>query len=75
MVRDAPALIGARGLMDRVEIQSGSFFDTVPAGADAYRLSHIIHDWSEDLCSRYEALLGKAGFRQPPTGSCLRRPP
>ena len=50
VVRDAPALIGARGLTDRVEIQSGSFFDTVPAGADAYLLSHIIHDWREDLC-------------------------
>ena len=45
-----PALIGARGLTDRVEIQSGSFFETVPAGADAYLLSHIIHDWREDLC-------------------------
>jgi hypothetical protein len=50
VVRDAPALIGARGLTDRVEIQPGSFFDTVPAGADAYLLSHIIHDWREDLC-------------------------
>ena len=50
VVRDAPALIGARGLTDRVDIQSGSFFETVPAGADAYLLSHIIHDWREDLC-------------------------
>jgi hypothetical protein len=50
VVRDAPALIGARGLTDRVQIQSGSFFDTAPAGADAYLLSHIIHDWREDLC-------------------------
>jgi hypothetical protein len=50
VVRDAPALIGARGLTDRVEIQPGSFFETVPSGADAYMLSHIIHDWREDLC-------------------------
>jgi hypothetical protein len=50
VVRDAPALIAARGLTDRVEIQSGSFFDTVPAGGDVYLLSHIIHDWREDLC-------------------------
>ena len=33
-----------------MEIQSGSFFETVPAGADVYLLSHIIHDWREDLC-------------------------
>jgi hypothetical protein len=50
VVRDAPALIGQRGLSERVEILPGSFFETVPAGGDAYLLSHIIHDWREDLC-------------------------
>jgi hypothetical protein len=50
VVRDAPALINARGLADRVKIEAGSFFDSVPAGGDAYLLSHIIHDWSEDQC-------------------------
>jgi hypothetical protein len=50
VVRDAPALIQARGLADRVTIAAGSFFDSVPAGGDAYLLSHIIHDWSEDQC-------------------------
>jgi O-methyltransferase domain/Dimerisation domain len=50
VVRDAPALIQSRGLTDRVTIASGSFFDAVPAGGDAYLLSHIIHDWSEAQC-------------------------
>src|SRR5215471_8750594 len=50
VVRDAPALLQARGCADRVTIESGSFFEKVPAGADAYLLSHIIHDWSEDQC-------------------------
>jgi hypothetical protein len=50
VVRDAPALIRERGLADRVTIESGSFFDRVPAGGDAYLLSHVIHDWSEDRC-------------------------
>jgi O-methyltransferase domain/Dimerisation domain len=50
VVRDAPAVIKARGLTDRITIESGSFFDSVPAGGDAYMLSHIIHDWSEDQC-------------------------
>ncbi|HVI89628.1 MAG TPA: methyltransferase [Dongiaceae bacterium] len=50
VVRDAPALIAARGLADRVSISSGSFFDAVPTGGDAYLLSHVIHDWSEDQC-------------------------
>ena len=52
VVRDAPALIQSRGrgLADRIRIESGSFFETVPAGGDAYLLSHIIHDWSEPQC-------------------------
>src|SRR5881394_1724630 len=50
VVRDAPALIKARGLADRVKIVAGSFFESVPGGADAHLLSHIIHDWSEEQC-------------------------
>jgi hypothetical protein len=50
VVRDAPALIQRRGLSERIRIESGSFFDTVPPGGDAYLLSHIIHDWSEKQC-------------------------
>jgi hypothetical protein len=50
VVRDAPELMAARGLADRVIIQSGSFFDSVPKGGDAYLLSHIIHDWNEQQC-------------------------
>src|SRR5205807_10394822 len=50
VVRDAPAFIGSRGLTDRVTIEAGSFFERVPVGADAYLLSHVIHDWSEAQC-------------------------
>jgi hypothetical protein len=35
-------------LADRVTIEAGSFFERVPSGGDAYLLSHIIHDWSEE---------------------------
>jgi hypothetical protein len=50
VVGDATALIAARGLTDRIAVDSGSFFERVPAGGDAYVLSHIIHDWSEQQC-------------------------
>ena len=50
VVGDAPALLAARGVADRVTIESGSFFEKVPAGGDAYILSHIIHDWDEEKC-------------------------
>jgi hypothetical protein len=47
VVADAPPLLEAHGVSDRVEILSGSFFESVPAGHDAYLLSHIIHDWDD----------------------------
>jgi O-methyltransferase domain/Dimerisation domain len=50
VIRDAPALIEARGLGDRITIEAGNFFESVPAAAGAYLLSHIIHDWSEAQC-------------------------
>jgi hypothetical protein len=50
VVKDAPALLDAKGVRDRVKIEPGDFFTSVPAGADAYILSHIIHDWNEDRC-------------------------
>ena len=50
VVREAPPLLGRAGVADRVTIESGSFFETVPQGGDAYILSHIIHDWSEAQC-------------------------
>jgi hypothetical protein len=28
----------------------GNFFESVPAGADAYLLSHVIHDLDEEKC-------------------------
>ena len=50
VVAEAPAFLASQGMADRVSIASGSFFETVPAGHDAYVLSHIIHDWDEDQC-------------------------
>jgi O-methyltransferase/methyltransferase family protein len=50
VVTEAPALLRARGVADRVTIKEGSFFESVPDGGDAYILSHIIHDWTEAQC-------------------------
>jgi hypothetical protein len=47
---DAPMRLQALGVSDRVTIQAGNAFDSVPPGADAYLLSHVIHDWNEDKC-------------------------
>jgi O-methyltransferase domain len=50
VVTDAPPLIAARNQTTRIKIAPGSFFDQVPPSGDAYLLSHIIHDWSQDQC-------------------------
>jgi len=37
-------------VMDRCTLASGDMFSSVPAGADAYIMKHIIHDWPDDVC-------------------------
>jgi len=32
----------------RCRVEGGDFFSEVPAGADAYLLRHVIHDWQDD---------------------------
>ncbi len=48
VVAGANNTLAPYGLGDRCNILGGSFFDTVPAGADAYILKHIIHDWDDE---------------------------
>lgn len=38
----------AAGLDDRADAVAGSFFDPIPAGAGAYVLSLILHDWDDE---------------------------
>jgi SAM-dependent methyltransferase len=68
VVRDAPARFAARGFADRIRIEGGSFFETVPAGGDAYILSHVIHDWSEEQCL---TILGHCRRAMKPGGRLL----
>jgi C-methyltransferase len=44
----APPLMAKLGVAERVRIETGSFFDSVPAGGNAYVLKHVIHDWPDD---------------------------
>jgi O-methyltransferase domain/Dimerisation domain len=68
VVGDASALIETRGLTDRIAIESGSFFESVPAADGVYMLSHIIHDWSEDQCL---AILGNCRRAMKPNSRLL----
>ena len=60
VVKDAPALLEAKGVAGRVAIEAHDFFKSVPKGGDAYILSHVIHDWSEAQCLTILANLHKA---------------
>jgi ubiquinone/menaquinone biosynthesis C-methylase UbiE len=48
VVERARARLEAYRVADRCRIIAGSFFDSVPAGADAYLFRHIIHDWADE---------------------------
>ena len=37
---------------DRCQPIAGNFFDHIPAGADAYFMQHIIHDWDDESALR-----------------------
>jgi hypothetical protein len=64
----APAMLRKHGVEDRVTIEHGSFFDSVPAGADIYILSHIIHDWND---AQSLAILGNCRRAMKPTSRLL----
>ncbi|MEP7021021.1 MAG: methyltransferase [Pseudonocardiales bacterium] len=48
VVADAAPTLADAGVSSRCRVVGGDFFDTVPAGADAYLLKSIIHDWPDD---------------------------
>lgn len=48
VIQRATSHFAENGLGDRCQLTSGSFFESVPAGADAYILKHILHDWDDE---------------------------
>jgi O-methyltransferase domain/Dimerisation domain len=48
VVAGAGPKIKTAGVADRYEVVGGSFFESVPDGADAYLMKAIIHDWNDD---------------------------
>jgi hypothetical protein len=45
---NAKGAVEARGHAGRCEVIGGDFFESVPEGADAYLLKHILHDWNDE---------------------------
>jgi SAM-dependent methyltransferase len=64
----ARAHVAADGLADRCEIAGGSFFESIPAGADACLMKFILHDWNDELSTK---ILRNAYRALPPGGKLL----
>lgn len=47
MLSEAAPFLSARGIADRVDLVAGSFFESVPRGADAYLLKTVLHNWPD----------------------------
>lgn len=74
---EAPAVVAAAGLSDRVEIVAGDFFEQVPDG-DVHVLSNVLHDWEDDDARRIVAncyRASRAGGRLLVAGLLLPSPP
>ena len=64
----ALATFRAHGVADRARVTPQSFFDPLPAGADAYLLSDILHDWNDEQAHR---ILARCREAMPPHGRIL----
>jgi len=68
VVGRAAESLAQAGLAARCQVIEGSFFDSVPAGADAYLFRHIIHDWTDDQSVQ---ILGHCRVAMPHDGRLL----
>lgn len=68
VIEGAPPVLERLGVSERCAIESGSFFEHVPQGGDAYLLKHVIHDWSDEQARR---ILRNVRAAIPATGTLL----
>jgi hypothetical protein len=65
VIEGAQGLLTSVGVADRCECVGGSFFESVPGGADAYLLSVVIHDWNDErartILQNCRAAMGTSG--------------
>lgn len=67
-VRGAAENLAGHGVADRCTVIGASFFDSVPAGADTYVLSRVLHNWDDEQAV---ALLRGIRARLPEGGRLL----
>jgi ubiquinone/menaquinone biosynthesis C-methylase UbiE len=50
VIKEARKIIQSRGLEARCQVTECDFFKKIPPGSDAYLMSNILHDWSDEQC-------------------------
>jgi O-methyltransferase/methyltransferase family protein len=68
VVAGAKQRIADAGLAGRCELLAGDFFETAPAGCDAYLIKNVLHDWGDDACVR---ILRQCATRMAPGAKVL----
>ncbi|UCE39368.1 MAG: methyltransferase [Thermoplasmata archaeon] len=50
VIQNTRKMIKARGIEDRCRAVECDFFKSIPSGGDAYLMSNILHDWTDEQC-------------------------
>lgn len=50
VIQETNKMIQARCMEDRCQTVECDFFEDIPSGSDAYLMSNILHDWSDEQC-------------------------
>jgi hypothetical protein len=61
VITNAPRTLASHGVEDRAQYMGGDFFESVPAGGDAYLASLVLHDWPDQQAERILANIAAAG--------------
>ncbi len=68
VVPSAQPMLNAAGVADRCEVVGGDFFQSVPAGGDAYVLRNVVLDWTD---AQVTAILASCRRAMQPDGRVL----
>jgi hypothetical protein len=68
VIEGSQAILEKEGVAARVQAIAGNFFESVPPGADAYFMKHIIHDWDDE---RSTLILKNINAASKPNGKLL----
>jgi hypothetical protein len=52
VLKEAASYLDSAGVVDRVELVEGDFFEPIAARADLYLLKWVLHDWDDATCIR-----------------------